>query len=105
MIAACRGILVDDDLRAVVLQPIVHLPRRLLMTCPHEGGHLCLDADRIGSDPLSEADHPGLVEEIVIETRSDVDSHRPDLLVLGVPILIDLWFRVAMRELLRRPAS
>ncbi len=68
------------------------------MSGANQGRHLGFHADGVGTDPLGEADHARLVEQVVIEAGSDVNSHRPDFFVLRVAVFVDLRLRVAVRR-------
>ena len=63
----------------------------------NERRHLRLHAHGIGADPLGETDHARLVEQVMVEAGSDVDAHRPDLLVFRISVVVDLRFRVTVR--------
>ena len=58
-------------------------------------GHLFLHADGVGPNPHGQSDHTGLIHDVVVQARADVDAHRPDLLVLRITIGIDLRLRIA----------
>ena len=53
-------------------------------------------ADGVRTDPHGQADHFGLIHDIVVETWSDVHTHWPHFLVLWIAIRVNFWLRVAI---------
>ena len=51
-----------------------------------EHRHLLFDADGVGPNPHRQTNHTGLVHDVVIQTWSNVDAHRPDFLVFGITV-------------------
>ena len=96
VVRAGGGVLVDDDFRSVFGQPVVHFPCVSFVSGADQSGHLFFDTNSVRPNPLCQTHHAGLVHHVVVKAGPDVDSHGPDLLVLGVTVGVNFWIGIAV---------
>ena len=97
MITPCGGILIDDDLRSVHVQPDIRLPCVFAVVGPYQRPYLLLQTESVRSNPVGQTNHSRLIELVVVGPRSDVHPHRPHLGVLRVSVLVNLRVGVSVR--------
>ena len=94
MIGTSGRVFVNDDFRAVLCHPIVHLPCISRVTSSKQRRHLFFHTNGVRTNPHRKTNHTRLVHDIMIKARSNIDSHWPHFLVLWISIRIDFRLRV-----------
>ena len=97
VVASRRRVLVDDDFRPVHVEPDIGFPCFIRIIDANESPHLLFEAQSIRANPVRQADHSRLIDNIVVERWPDIDTHRPDLGILRISILVYLRVRITVR--------
>ena len=89
-------VFVDDHLLAPTFHPCVVLPGALIESCAYQTPELFLQTERVRPDPFRQPHHARLAVVLMRGGRTDVDAHRPHLLVLRIATLRRLRVRVTV---------